>query len=214
MKSLSLGCQAPEVKFRDFLCEHPARSSRALSRFTGILLDLPEVVGWQYGGCASSKLKISLATQKTGIEFRSSSNQNEPRCTCNFEISETKSLRSKVAIKNSSKKVYTWIVWARISDFRFVSLLGLADMQRYRFPARVWRMGSGREGFRSKLAILKHTIHVSRCILTNSIKILSPRVANSDISDLQVDRCFELDFLQPASNLYCRISGFPRCLTT
>ena len=105
-----VGCQAPEAKFRDFHCEQSARPSRALSRCTGILLDLAEVVGWQYGGYASTKREISLATQKTEIEFRSSSIQNEPRYTCNFEISETKTLRSKVEIKNTSKKVYTWIV--------------------------------------------------------------------------------------------------------
>ena len=211
--SVQIGCQAPEAKFRDFHCEQSARPSRALSRCTGILLDLAEVVGWEYGCYASRKREISLATQKTEIEFRSSSIQNEPRYTCNFEISETKTLRSKVEIKNTSKKVYTWIVWARISDFLLVSVLGLADMQRYRFLERVWRIGSGGEGFRSKFVILKHTIHVSRCILTKSIKNLSAKAVNSDISDLQVLRCSELDFFQPASNLYCKISRFPRCLT-
>ena len=70
-----LGCQAPEAKFRDFHCEQSARPSRALSRCTGILLDLAEVVGWQYGGYASTKREISLATQKNRnriqIEFDS-----------------------------------------------------------------------------------------------------------------------------------------------
>ena len=79
---------------------------------------------------------------------------------------------------------------------------------------RVERMRAGRETFRSKSAILKHRNNVSRCFLPKSIKKLGPELPNSDISSLQVYWCFELDFFQPASNLYCKISGFARCLTT
>ena len=43
-----------------------------------------------------------------------------PRSMLKLEISETKSLRMVLAIRNLNKKVFTWIVWAKISNFTLI----------------------------------------------------------------------------------------------
>ena len=148
----------------------------------------------------------------------SSSCRFVPRSMLKLEISETESLRMVLAIRNLNKKVYTWIVWARISNFAPIFDLDCLCSRRRWFPGavfqRVFRIGAGREVSGSKFQILAHRIHVAMFFLSACKKNGSAGVTISDISSFNIDRWFELEFISTSTLMYCRISDRWWCLTS